>query len=344
MTHGLIINNLYRHPRYGVVRVKDVKGESTFIEYATNGNGERRSLSFTSVNHKHLVPHESIVGKIFYDINTLKSVEILNEYGNDILVRDKNGREYIVSFCYLKPNYRECIEANLRNQDRNDRIVRCLKNGDSINNIATKFVVDKALILTIARSHGLELNNKQTVNKEISEKIKLAKTDIKFLSYDEIKAKHSLTDDMMILSGIKDKIERQKEVNKILSMYKEDYTLKEIADYFDCSCDKISRLVRLHNAHKNPLLSMSVEERKNFTDKIRNIIVDKFNNGLSDEFITLELNEEGYKTLFGTEFTLSYIRKITKDLVVNKPVKEKEVREKDYLDFYLKNKKKKSKV
>lgn len=342
MTHGLILNNLYRHPRYGVVRVKDVKGESTFVEYATNGNGERRSMSFTSVNRKHLTPHESIVGKVFYDINTLKSVEILNEYGNDIIVKDKQEREYTISFCYLKPNFKECIEANLRNQDRNDKIVRCLKNGDSISDIANKFVVDKALVLTIARSHGLELNSKHVSNKEISDKIKLAKSNIKFLSYDEIKSQHGLTDDMMIISGIKDKIERHKEVAKILSMYREDYTLKEIAEYFDCSCDRISRLVRLHNAHKNPLLSMSVEERKNFTDKIKDIIVEKFRSGLSDDDIAFELNQEGHKTLFGSEYSVSYVRKITKE--ITKPIIEKEVREKDYLDFYLKNKKKKVKA
>ncbi len=346
MSQLVTVNKLYRHPRYGVVRVKDIKGESTFVEYAIfNGdNRTKANTSFTSVSYKQLVPHDTVVGKTLYDINSLRSVEVLNEAGNNILVKDKQDKTYTVAFWNLRSSYRECLEANLRNIQRNENIVKHLKKGDSLPDIAVRFAVDKTIIQTIARSYGLELNN-PSLSKEVKEKVRLAKISALTLSYDDIKSKYNLTDDIMIISGIKDKVEKQKESNKILGMYKENYTLKEIADFFGCSMDRISRLIRLNNAYKFPLLKMSIEDRKKFTENIKSIIIEKYNAGLSDDDIIFELNEEGHKTLFGGEFTISHIKKVIREItqVEVKPIK-KEIKELSYLDTYLKSKNKKKKI
>jgi hypothetical protein len=337
MTHGLAIDRLYRHPKYGIVRVKDVVGDATFIEYYVfNTTGVRITPNFKSVNHKHLVIHDTIVGETMYDVNTMKSVVILDEIGNTITVRDKQDREYIVDFCCLVPTYRECVETNLQNKSRNEEIVKLLKKGSRLSDLANRFSLDVSVVQTIARSFGLELNTK--LSDESRDRIKQAKSFVNTLSYDEIKAKFSLTDDVMVMSGLKDKLERQKEVAKILAMYKENYTLKEIADFFDCCSDRISKIIRVNNAYKIPSLKMSIADKKKFSDNIKSIITEKFNTGLSDDDIAYDMNEEGHKTLFGTEFTATHVRKITKDIPVNKPVKKVVVKEKDYLSLYIKSK------
>jgi hypothetical protein len=236
--------------------------------------------------------------------------------------------------------------------DRDKQIIECINNKEKVDDIAAKFDVHKSSISNIAKKHGISIGSLR--KKERSDLLSELKSELKNgmskadaeLKYKKYPKFIKFIRAYFITFNNKKRIADRN--NKIVSLYKEDYTLKNISELTDLGVPTIAAIIRDNKAYKFPEMSISIPEKKKRTEELFEYVSSlKSQYKMTAQQIAEELNENGYKTLRGTEYTVGNVTnmfyKANNGLIETTTKKSpKKVAKKtdDYLSSYIKKFKK----
>lgn len=376
----IVVGQTYHHPHLGRVNVLEI--ESRASVYVKTMNNDRtlfnrvHSRLLTSDNQLELDLDDMKLSTRNMSVRTancLNSVNIktvnelashprsyylgLKNTGNRTLHEIENIlASHNLNFAYEPELLRVKTPQYYKRKQRDADIISQVESGKKIADIAKSFKVNKSVISLTAKKYGIIISSHRKAERD---KVTLdIKSDLKEgLTENELKAKYNSLElkrnsefIKTYFSKLESKNRMRKRDDKLITLYKAGFTMKELSTEFNLGLDSIAKTIRRNKAYKYPELGISVSDKREKTKTVKDFIFMLRNEcKLPIGDIVNELEVNGYRTLRGTKYTEGSVYAIiydknNSDYSVKKNTKavreKKEKFDNNYLNSYTKRFKK----